>query len=389
MYVKRTYLFFSVLFYLQTGYSQDSTLVRPWTLNGYLKDMQTVIIHKIDEDWITNNLIHNRNNFSWDISKSFTFCIQERNRLYWGELTALSPKYAEFIAYDNGLVNMSWNLAQGNSYILNINIDRLWIDFTYKNFQATVGRQRINWSQTYIWNPNDIFNTNSYFDFDYEEKPGSDAVRLQYFNSPSSRTEISVNADKEKKVTAAGLYRFNKWKYDFQALAGVYTQSDLVAGIGWAGQIAKGGFKGEMTYFQPLENFFDTVGIFLSSIEFDYTFRNSLFLQFEGFFNSNTANSANVLINQFNPALLNAKNPFLNGFSIFGNISYPPTPLISLSLAGIYNPSNKMYFIIPSFSFSLMDNLELSVIAQTFQSFDPVNYGNCQTSVFIRLKGSF
>jgi hypothetical protein len=286
-------------------------------------------------------------------------------------------------------VDMSWNVALGNSYILNAAIDRLWLDYTHSKFQVTVGRQRINWSQTYVWNPNDIFNTYSYFDFDYEEKPGSDAVRLQYFTSPSSRAELAVKAEKNGVITGAALYRLNHWKYDFQGLAGVYTQSDLVLGLGWAGQIAGGGFKGEFSWFRPFKNFNDTTGVFLSSVEYDYTFRNSLFIQFEGFYNSNVTNASNILISQYNPELLNAKNPFLNGFSIFSNISYPVTPLISLALAGIYNPSNKMYFIIPTFTFSLMNNLDLSVIAQSFQSYDPALYGYLQTSVFIRLKGSF
>ena len=381
-----------LLFLASNSVAQDSVVEKrekSWSFNGYVKDMQTVIIHKIDEPWITDNLIHNRLNFKWSISKSFTFCLEERNRFYWGDLIAVSPQYPGFIAYDNGLINMSWNIFDGKSYVLNVAIDRLWLDYTKNKFQVTLGRQRINWSQTNVWNPNDIFNTYSYFDFDYEEKPGSDAVRLQYFTSPSSKAEIAVKADKDNKITAAGLYRFNRWKYDFQGLAGVYTQSDLVLGLGWAGQIAKGGFKGEICWFQPLKHFGDTTGVFLSSIEYDYTFRNSIFIQFEGFYNSNPINSVNVLVNQFNPGLLNAKNPFLNGYSIFGTISYPATPLISISLAGIYNPSNKMYFIIPTFTFSLMNNLDLSLIAQSFQSYDPVTVSSSQTSVFIRLKGSF
>jgi len=389
----RRCLMILVLFFFLSGLTAQDTLVpkkeKKWAFNGYVKDMQTVIIHKIDGQWITVNLLHNRNNFSWNISRSFSFCLQERNRFYWGELVAETPEYAGFIAYDNGLVNLSWNLLEGKSYILNLAIDRLWLDYTRNHFQVTLGRQRINWSQTYVWNPNDIFNTYSYFDFDYEEKPGSDAIRLQYFTSPSSRAELVVKADRDKKITAAGMFRFNKWKYDFQGLAGIYTQSDLILGLGWAGQIAGGGFKGELSWFQPLKNFGDTTGVFLSSVEYDYTFRNSIFIQFEGFYNSNSANPSNILINQFNPALLNAKNPFLNGFSIFANISWPVTPLITLALAGIYNPSNCMYFIIPTFTFSLMNNLDLSVIAQSYQSYDPAMWSTCQTSVFIRLKGSF
>ena len=90
--------------------STDSSAVikeRSWSFNGYVKDMQTVIVHKVDENWVTSNLIHNRLNFKWNISKSVTFCLEERNRFYWGELTSLSPQYKDFVAYDNGLVNMS------------------------------------------------------------------------------------------------------------------------------------------------------------------------------------------------------------------------------------------------------------------------------------------
>jgi hypothetical protein len=372
--------------------SQDSIpgkKERPWSLNGYVKDMQTLIIQRLDERIIAYNLVHNRFDFKWNISNSFTFGLGERNRFYWGDLDALGPQYDEFIAYDGGLVNMSWNIFWGPSYVLNASIDRAWLDYTRKNFQVTIGRQRINWSETYVWNPNDIFNTYSYFDFDYEEKPGSDAVRLQYFTGPSSRAEMAVKADKDKKVTAAGLYRFNTAGYDFQGMAGVYRQDDFVAGVGWAGQIAKGGFKGEVTWFQPLNHFFDTAGVFLSSVEYDYTFRNSIFIQFEGFYNSNKSNPTNVLINQFNPSLLNSKNPFLNGWSIFGNISYPPTPLITLSLAGIYNPSNQVYFILPSFTISILNNLDLSILAQSYQFYSSSARNQSQTLLFGRVKWAF
>jgi hypothetical protein len=374
------------------AFSQDSITdkeERSWTLNGYVKDLQTAYIHNLHKDWITGNLLHNRLNFKWNISNSFTFSLEERNRLSWGQLSGLIPEYNRLFALDNGVVNMSWNLFEGKSYVLNTSIDRVWLDFSHEKFEITLGRQRINWSQTYVWNPNDIFNTYSWLDFDYEERPGSDALRLQYFTTPSSKAELAIKADKERKITAAGFYRFNAWKYDFQALAGLFTQSDLVLGFGWAGQIAKGGFKGELSWFRPVKRFSDTTGVFLTSVEYDYTFRNSLFLQFEGFYNSNVTNSGNLLISQFNPGVLNAKNPFLDGFSIFGNIAYPLTPLLNLSLATIYNPSNRLYFIIPSFTLSLMNNLDLSVIAQSFQSYDAALYKSLQTSIFIRLKGSF
>jgi len=369
--------------------SYGETREKSWRFNGYLKEMGTFVIPQPGHDWVINNLIHNRNNFRWNISKSFTFSMEERNRLYSGAFASSLPDYADFIAYDNGLINLSWNISEGDSHLLNMAIDRLWLDYTKGSFQVTLGRQRINWSQTYVWNPNDIFNTYSYFDFDYEEKPGSDALRFQYYTGTSSKAEVTIKADRDKKVTAAGLYRFNRWQYDFQGLAGIYRQRDLVMGLGWSGQIAKGGFRGELTGFRSLENFRDSSWVFLASVAYDYTFKNAFFVQLEGFYNSNAENSLGILISQFNPGLLDAKNPFLIGFSLFGNLSYPVTPLLNLSFGTIYNPSNRIYFLLPTVTLSLLDNLDLSMIAQTFHSYDPALSDQSQTSLYARLKFSF
>lgn len=381
------WLLICLLHFVQSSFGE--TREKNWRFNGYLKEMGTFVIPQPDHEWVINNLLHNRNNFKWNISKSFTFSLEERNRLYSGALSSAFPDYADFIAYDNGLVNLSWNISEGDSHLLNASIDRLWLDYTRGSFQVTLGRQRINWSQTYVWNPNDIFNTYSYFDFDYEEKPGSDAIRFQYYTGTSSKAELTVKADRDKKVTAAGLYRFNRWQYDFQGLAGIYRQGDLVMGLGWSGQIAKGGFRGEATGFRSLENFRDSSWVFLTSVAFDYTFKNSIFVQLEGFYNSNSENSFDILFSQFNPGLLDAKNPFLTGFSLFSNLSYPLTPLVNLSFATILNPSNRMYFLLPTITCSLLDNLDLSMLAQNFHSCDPALSDQSQTSLYVRLKYSF
>ena len=94
------------------------------------------------------------------------------------------------IGSDQGFVDLSWNILNEQSFFLNTTIDRLWVDLNYGKFQARIGRQRINWGQTLVWNPNDIFNAYSFFDFDYIERPGSDAVRLQYYPGSSSALKL-------------------------------------------------------------------------------------------------------------------------------------------------------------------------------------------------------
>src|SRR5512138_1380586 len=90
-----------------TAAGQDSTRTRSWSLNGYVKDMQTVIFGNIDKDWTFDNLIHNRLNFKWRISPAFTTGIEMRNRFAFGNMTTLYPGYYKSFEYDNGVMNLS------------------------------------------------------------------------------------------------------------------------------------------------------------------------------------------------------------------------------------------------------------------------------------------
>ncbi len=62
-------------------------------------------------------------------------------------------------------------------------------------------------AQTLVWNPNDVFNVQNYFDFDSPEKPGSDAIRMQYYPSFTSTAEIAPGLEYNNALTLAGYYR--------------------------------------------------------------------------------------------------------------------------------------------------------------------------------------
>lgn len=371
------------------SFSQDSLKQKSLIFNGYVKDLQTFIFQDFNGDWTSGNLIHNRLNFKWLASSSFTASLELRNRLLFGDMLTRFPGYNKTFETDHGILKLSKNVIDEKSYLLNIDVDRLWLQYSNEKIQITMGRQRINWGQTFVWNPNDIFNTYSYFDFDYEEKPGSDAVRVQYFSNPTSVVEFVAKIDDLNRSTWAGLYRFNKWNYDIQFLGGIEDEEDFVLGAGWSGQILKGGFRGEATYFRPIHNFNDTTGIFLTSVGYDYTFKNSLFLQFEALYNGNDK-SINILsLNQLNSSNINTKNLFLSGYSMFGSLTYPFTPLISGSLAGIINFRNRLFFVNPTINISLKTNLELSFIAQIVHYYENQTINQDVNFIYARLKWSF
>jgi len=368
---------------------QEIEKLKNYNFSGYIKEINTVMFEKIDGIWLVDNMFHNRINFKWYLSDKFTSSIELRNRFIYGDFVKDIPGYDKLIDIDNGYFDLTTNLLSDSSYIFNSSIDRAWIEYTAGNLNIRAGRQRINWGQSFVWNPNDIFNNYSFFDFDYEEKPGSDAIRLQYYTGVSSLAELTVKVNDEDKITAAGLFRFNKWSYDIQFLGGILNSDDLVAGMGWSGDIKGAGFRGEMSYFHPKENASDTTGSFIASVSLDYTFKNSLFLQFEMLYND-FANKSNVTsFDQYYYMPLSVKNLSFTEYSFFGQLSFPVTPLFNFALSGMIYPSINGYFVGPTFNISLFENFDMSVVAQSFGGEFTKNQKETLSLMFFRLRWSF
>jgi len=218
------------------------------------------------------------------------------------------------------------------------------------------------------------------------ERPGSDAIRLQYYPGSSSTHEFAVKADDQKDITAAALYRFNKWSYDIQFLAGYVNGEDLVAGAGWSGSIGSISFRGEATWFQPAGSFSDTTGRGLFTIGFDRSFKDNSMMQFQVMFCNHP-----LKLNNFSSLYsgnLSTKDLAFSRVTAFGQFSYPATPLLNLGISAMWFPDLKGYFAGPSIDYSLAENLDLSVLWQHFYSriageTTRINFG------FLRVKYSF
>lgn len=360
------------------------------TLNGYIKYMNTTMFNDLDSVWLVDNLIHNRLNYRWYINDKFTLAIEMRNRFIYGDLVKFIDGYAKSIEEDNGYLNfLTNNITDGSSYVLNTAFDRAYLEFNSNNWVVTFGRQRINWGQAFAWNPNDIFNSYSFFDFDYEERPGSDALRIQYYPNFTSVAEAAIKIDKDNNITAAGLYRFNKWSYDIQALGGIIDTSDYVIGAGWSGSIWDFGFNGEFSYFHPQKNFSDSSGVVILSAGLSYMFNNSLNVSIEGNYNDYFDKLNITSFNDFYFMPLSVKTTSYSKFSWFGQITYPIHPLLNGTIAVMYFPSlGNGYFLMPSLSYSVSNNFECALYAQRFEGKFDGQYDK-MTMLFLRFRYSF
>ena len=363
---------------------------------GYLKYMQTNVIQNVDTI-LTDNLIHNRLNLKVKLPKNFTFGTGIRIRAFYGETTKIGiaannligGSYSDNLKNYDGVLNLERTWVSGNSLIINSIMDRLWLNYSKGNWDITVGRQRVNWGLNTVWNPNDLFNALDYLDFDYEERPGSDAVRAQYFIGEMSSLDVAYKFAKDRKNDVGAIkYKFNTHTYDIQFLAGKYQQ-DLAVGAGWAGNIKNAGFKGEGTYFVPYDSIGDVSGSLSFSTTLEYGFKKGWTGMVSYLLNTDGVNTPqNALsLNNFTP---NAKVMMPNTHTVFLNFSKPFSPVFSLNLGGFYGFGVNWLIFFPTATYSIKQNWDIDLIGQLFwgdnQQREFTNQGN---GLFLRLKWSF
>lgn len=362
-------------------------------------------------DWQNQSTIYNRINVWWAPVNNLEFHVGMRNNFTFGPLVAQYNKffdYGKLVTYDDGYLDLTWIISSDNSNVLYTNLDRLNMKLTLDKFELTVGRQRINWGTNLVWNPNDIFNAFNYFDFNYIERPGSDAILLEYYTGDFSSIQLagklnyrqelvdSLIFEKKLSLTAAALYKFNRWSYDFQFFGGM-MQTDFTAGLGWSGNIGGAGFTGEASWFRDIDNFADTTGVVIASISANYIFKNQLMANFSVIYNSNGstgdayANTVGAIgsLSTLFSSNLNVKNLTPSRFDIFGQLSYPATPLINVSFSAMLNPYDKSAYIGPSVNISLTDNISLMLVGQLFYGNTLTEFGDYGQMYFLDLKWNF
>ena len=358
-------------------------------VNGYLKQLGSINFDNQLQNAQYDNLIHNRLNSVWTFSPKLQLNADLRTRIFNGYTVQNNPLYADLLDQDLAWQDMSWVLHNGENTIIHSTIDRLYLSYLAEKWQLSVGRQRINWGRTFVWNPNDLFNTYSYLDFDYEERPGADALRFQYFMGYASGFEIAyAPGDTWDESVAALMLKLNRWNYDFQILLANYHE-ELAFGGAWAGDLWGIGFKGEMSYFYPRRDLPNKPqnGYLNASVSLDYAFANGLYLQGEFLYNGAWQSQLNPAVLLLEP--LPANNLFPARTVGFLSVSYPVHPLLTLSYGSIFSPNAQMYIQVPSLTFSLRNNLDLYLVAQLLRNPSLEALSPMVNAGFFRLKWSF
>ncbi len=358
-----------------------------FTTAGYIKYLQNTSISPfLTPKLTTNHLIHHRLNLRWHPASHWTVGLECRNRLFYGEEVRLTPSFAELIDQNDGLTDLSILWLEEPSVVMHTIADRAFVGWSKDKWDVNIGRQRINWGITLAWNPNDIFNAFNFLDFDYEERPGSDAVRIQYFPSFLSSWELAYAPGKQADESIAALrYRFNTKGYDIQLISG-YVKDDITIGLGWAGNIYQAGFKGEASLFFPLDGG-DRQTATSFSLMGDYQL-GTVYMSLAMLYNSQ-GDTGTPLQGGIVGEPPSARNLFPSTFTFLSQTSWQATPLLGISPSFIIGTENLITIIFPTFTYSIKENWDLDLIAQIlFQQLNET-YGHAGSGVFFRLKWSY
>lgn len=389
---------FFALWFSVSGMCSIAVSAQSYDFNGYLK--YAPVFLKNDALGGDPKLIHvayNRINFKYYAAENLTTGFELRNSIQYGLNSASIGGGLNPFVQNQPYFDLQKNWYVNGDLVIESEFNRLWLDYTWQQFQIVAGRQRISWGQNWVWNPTDLFNPASALSLDAEEKPGTDAVRFVWYVNDVSVLEIASRlAEKDGGRTTALMFRTNFDQVDYQVLGG-WTKDRYVIGGGWSGEISGGGFRGEFLYqFERKDSvYFEISGErfsinsnsdFSFVISGDYTFENSLYLHSELMYNKNGRTEKTLLSSldaQVNGNLSPAR------FSVFGEASYVFTPLFSGRIFTILNPTDQSFIVGPSVTWSVAQNWDFD--ATVYQSFGTIlsEFGNIGTVGLFRIKWSF
>lgn len=368
--------------------AQDEKPVR-FQFRGFLKNLQTWSWAENPDRLQNDGFLHNRLIFKVFPDSNWTFDLETRNRVFYGESVKSVPDYyAGLLDRDPGFWDGSFNILKNDALIFNTQIDRLWLGFDKNNWQIRLGRQRINWGIATTWNPNDLFNAWNFLDFDYEERPGSDALRVRRAFGGFSAFELAVSPARDGKKWIAAVRYGTNWKnYDFQWLAGRF-RDQWTLGFGWAGRLGQAGFKGEASVFKPEQG--DSAATLSLTMQIDHLFPKEWYVS-GGFLYAGAAPNGDLNPAALATAQLSPDRLMPVRWSLLASVARPITPILTASFTAVYSPKNNFLIAVPTLAYNIRENWDIDLTGQIFLLETPPGgrFRDRYAAVFLRTRWSF
>ncbi len=305
------------------------------------------------------------------------------------------------------LVDARWDMERSDHLRADLFLDRLNVEGYAGAWSVVLGRQRIAWGSGSFWNPTDVFNPYGPLALDPEDRPGVDALRVDWqFAAVGALTLAHAvaprpgytggYADRSATVVRAGT-GIGSW--DLVAMVAFDRRErslglDLTGYLGGAGvhlEAARIHHPVRYTYLSgeslvetgTIDHWLDWSEAVAGTA---YGFGDGTSLQVEWFHNTGGA----VDPDAYDLSAVAAGRLLAVGRDYaVAALSRPLSPLLTGSLAVLLNAGDGSAALVPGLDWSLAQNARLAVGVQTFTGGDRSEFGPLPVIGYALLRLSF
>jgi len=257
-------------------------------------------------------------------------------------------------------VDMDKVSVDNDHLYLRHSVYRAYMKYYQPEFQATVGKQGIDWGKMRFYSPLDVFNSVGSLDLEPDERVGIDAVNLNF--SPEAFAGLNVVAapGENNDESSGGIKLFKKISTYDAALIAATVKKEQIYGLSFDGYIQDAGFRGEIAHTQ-----LDSGRRFpRASLGLDYNFTEKFYALVEQFYNGgHDDNDLNALSSSYLTArqIMSLKE---NLSSLW--LKYSLTPLWTANQYIIYDWDGKSIALNPEMVYSWTKNIDLKLGTQLY-----------------------
>ncbi|MCI6160193.1 MAG: hypothetical protein SPI18_10285 [Prevotella sp.] len=315
------------------------------SVSGYVENCTMVAETdpKMTEETLWQNITCLRTDVEWRMNGHWQMEVGIKNHLTWGNDNVTKELEGALNRRTNRL-NLNWKILDTKGRMMSLAPDRCMVQWSANRWEVKAGRQRINWGQTVIWNPNDIFNPSPFVTLYYPEHSGCDAIRTTFYHNETARSELAASVDWAGKPTIAFLHANHSGETDFQLMGGVYKGSDMVIGGGMTTALNNVNIRMEGSYFHDFKTTEGETDLMEISLGADKIFPNNLTLQGEVLYTNRPLKVTADGIWERSFLQTSAKRLTISHWSLAGSVYYPFTPRCSIkAIGGYWHDHRSMY----------------------------------------------
>jgi hypothetical protein len=255
-------------------------------------------------------------------------------------------------------------------------LDNAYISLAFRSFDLTMGKQQISLGTGYAWNPTDVFNIKDLMDPTYEQ-PGFNALRLDVFLGKASSLTCLYSPDETWRDSArmvrlkTRIFHFDlsllaiekTWRFHDYEVFDAASKNFLeqpekrrLLGAAAAGELLGLGvwFEGAYNWMGRTKDFFEMVA------GFDYTFDFQTYIMVEFYRNTlGRTDFSMVTLNDWMRLYANEQKTVSRN-QAFLLIRHPATDFLDVGLSTVASLSDGSLALVPTLSYSLSDNVELT-----------------------------